>query len=876
MYHQKVVNCIQQLAYIAGKTHDLGKYGQWFAAMLESVITQQGKPTIRDPYQHSWVSAKLLEQLGSKGTIDVKALNTADNTLCTQPLDNGVSALNIIVATHHFLLGPTKAIAFDDQAHRRSHEPITPFSLVDDIDWQPYQQLLDEAHRLTLSDKGRWFYPMVLARAAMILADHRVSAQHMAMTGTSAYANTMQQAGEIRYNQTLDFHLQAVADATKHTTAALFNEALPSLPDSSMQRLKERLPGESPYAWQNTLQAVGAHEGPLLILNTAPTGAGKTIANVKLLAALRPNGLRVSYCLGLRSLTLQSGYALGKYLGLNQETLAVVIGDKPTLQVFAHNHPAWHEKKEEEQPQVFFDTVSQAKLPSELAFSFPEAQHGFLAAPFLVSTVDYLIAASQPGRQGHHVVALARLMHSDLILDEIDQYNVSAFPALLLLVKTAAALGRHVVCSSATLPPYQANALKDAWQAGLAHYTALKQSVTASVAVVHSAFPPQLLPTEQLPQAYCQLMTEHAQANHVTKCAQVLPLAKGTDAEHYFETIYTGFDALHCHHHEYIQGKRVSFGLVRVARVKTAALLTHYLARHCDTKTTHIVCYTAQDTLAARAYKESVLDRVLNRQHGKQLDHPEVLKRIECSPGSDVMFIVVASPVEEVGRDHDFDWAIIEPTSLHSIIQTAGRVNRHRLYEVCHPNIFIMDIGFHGYTAPDAKTYYAYPGLETERNRYTDPRMSVLLEVGYTPFELDARLRFGSTQGMTTMAKNEQKMLQSQLDKPVKLITQPKYERHLLTRGFYQQYPLREPTESQTLAVQLKPSVLSNIPIFDAPVKVQLETLPIDLWLASSWEAQQHYCQKMGLTEAQGMTAVLHSQKDKTLHYCIGIGFYYV
>jgi CRISPR-associated endonuclease/helicase Cas3 len=39
---------------------------------------------------------------------------------------------------------------------------------------------------------------------------------------------------------------------------------------------------------------------------------------------------------------------------------------------------------------------------------------------------------------------------------------------------------------------------------------------------------------------------------------------------------------------------------------------------------------------------------------------------------------VLGSPVTEVGRDHDYDWAVVEPSSMRSLIQLAGRVRRHR------------------------------------------------------------------------------------------------------------------------------------------------------------------------------------------------------
>ena len=59
---------------------------------------------------------------------------------------------------------------------------------------------------------------------------------------------------------------------------------------------------------------------------------------------------------------------------------------------------------------------------------------------------------------------------------------------------------------------------------------------------------------------------------------------------------------------------------------------------------------------------------------------------------------MVATPVEEVGRDHDFDWAIVEPSSYRSIIQLAGRVLRHRKLDqdIQNPNIALMQYNLKG------------------------------------------------------------------------------------------------------------------------------------------------------------------------------------
>ncbi|WP_438357140.1 hypothetical protein, partial [Burkholderia cenocepacia] len=45
----------------------------------------------------------------------------------------------------------------------------------------------------------------------------------------------------------------------------------------------------------------------------------------------------------------------------------------------------------------------------------------------------------------------------------------------------------------------------------------------------------------------------------------------------------------------------------------------------------------------------------------------------------------------EVGRDHDYDWAIVDPSSMRSIIQLAGRVWRHRPEKIAtQANILLL------------------------------------------------------------------------------------------------------------------------------------------------------------------------------------------
>ena len=85
-----------------------------------------------------------------------------------------------------------------------------------------------------------------------------------------------------------------------------------------------------------------------------------------------------------------------------------------------------------------------------------------------------------------------------------------------------------------------------------------------------------------------------------------------------------------------------------------------------------------------------------------------------------VIFLVVSTPVEEIGRDHDFDWAVIEPSSYRSIIQLAGRIRRHRPlpYDIVQPNIGVMEFNWRAMRNPHTQnSVFEHPGFE-KRGRY--------------------------------------------------------------------------------------------------------------------------------------------------------------
>ncbi|RYW82972.1 type I-F CRISPR-associated helicase Cas3, partial [Legionella pneumophila] len=112
-------------------------------------------------------------------------------------------------------------------------------------------------------------------------------------------------------------------------------------------------------------------------------------------------------------------------------------------------------------------------------------------------------------------------------------------------------------------------------------------------------------------------------------------------------------------------------------------LLTYDWPEHSEAR---IMAYHSRQVLLLRHEQEKHLDKVLKRKEKRgekpQAFYDQTIRRhldtiaANRPDVKNLLFILVATPVEEVGRDHDFDWAVIEPSSYRSIIQLAGRVMR--------------------------------------------------------------------------------------------------------------------------------------------------------------------------------------------------------
>ncbi|MEW6587348.1 MAG: type I-F CRISPR-associated helicase Cas3, partial [Nitrospirota bacterium] len=225
----------------------------------------------------------------------------------------------------------------------------------------------------------------------------------------------------------------------------------------------------------------------------------------------------------------------------------------------------------------------------------------------------------------------------------------------------------------------------------------------------------------------------------IIECQDLVDDSDETKQERYFGRIQQAALVKHQHHHiqDTQTGIHVSFGVVRVANIAPCVAAANNLMERFwpDDVDVRIMAYHSQQVLLLRHEQEKHLDSILKRieRDGGQpeaLNNPVIRGHLDQSSAKHMLFIVVATPVEEVGRDHDFDWAIVEPSSYRSIIQLAGRVRRHREGGVEHPNIALLQYNWK--TLQDGnqpnRNYFCRPGYE-EKQRLDTHDLCELIDI---------------------------------------------------------------------------------------------------------------------------------------------------
>ena len=612
-------------------------------------------------------------------------------------------------------------------------------------------------------DRGNWLanpYVMHISRLSLMLADHHYSTLGSDDKGQPVegrvkgqkcyplFANTQGPTNQL--NQTLDEHLLGVAQHSGEVTYALPRFEL-NLPRLARHRALTKRAQDARYRWQDKAVDMGqairerAQNQGAFIVNMASTGCGKTLANARIMYALANpvHGMRCSFAMGLRTLTLQTGRAFRDLLSLADDELAIRVGGNASRALFEHYEreaektgSASRQSLLDEDSHVLFEVNANVHPLLQRVIHDP-AVNALLTAPVLVCTIDHLTPATESQRSGRQIAPMLRLMSGDLVLDEPDDFDIDDMPALTRLVHWAGLLGARVLLSSATLPPALVKGLFEAYRNGRQHYKRNRgERLGASGRAadiccawvdefdVQQADCPDILNFVDMHGIFAKRRAQRLGNAEVRRRGVLVPLdltGKHRDllAVLFAEQTIRHATGLHHKHHSLDpkSGKRVSFGLIRMANIEPLVDVALELYRQLWPAgvRVHLCTYHSQFPLLIRSAIERKLDQALNRrQPNAVFSLPDVLERLRDHPEEDQLFIVLGSPVTEVGRDHDYDWALVEPSSMRSLIQLAGRVRRHREGECSTPNIRVFDTNLRHFISPN-KPAFCKPGFETEQ-----------------------------------------------------------------------------------------------------------------------------------------------------------------
>ncbi|MGF1873432.1 type I-F CRISPR-associated helicase Cas3f [Photobacterium indicum] len=600
-----------------------------------------------------------------------------------------------------------------------------------------------------------------LSRLSLMLSDHYYSSLEADKSqlewrdeGYQAKANTdrnaSQLAGKPVFKQQLDEHNIGVSHNAMHFALNLpaLKYALPAIGQHKL--FSKNAPKK--FAWQDKAYAAAkafarlSEKQGFFGINMASTGCGKTIANARIMYALSDEreGCRFSVAVGLRTLTLQTGDSYRDLLKLGDDELAVLIGSQAVKTLHQmnkepnrENQNAGSESSDDFFEQLFISYEGQiydGRLKHWLKGN-PKLEQ-LISAPVVVSTIDHLMPATESLRGGKQIAPMLRLLTSDLVLDEPDDFSLEDLPALCRLVNWAGMLGSRVLLSSATLPPSLISALYDAYKKGRQHFNEANFPHVEQENVICGWFDEYKSHVSEIKssKAFAEENTEFVH-NRVKKLnANKKVLRKGElviveiesdvandskDNTHIYQsvadTIHQQIHQLHDRHHVvHRSGRKVSCGVVRMANINPMIAVMQLLSTMPPQEeySFHFCVYHSQFPLALRSHKENRLDQTLTRYDEQALwQQPEIHQALDKTTTQNNVFIVIGTSVVEVGRDHDYDWGIAEPSSLRALIQLAGRIQRHRQLEPQTPNLIVLNKNIRALRG-DAEAY-CKPGFET-------------------------------------------------------------------------------------------------------------------------------------------------------------------
>jgi CRISPR-associated endonuclease/helicase Cas3 len=815
-----ILPVLKPLVALTALFHDVGKSSEGFQKMLKGEVDS-------DVIRHEWISLlifseiadkkddkELLEALANNSKV-FKEIETkikkdgVDFNIKSKKLSKLALIIGILIVSHHKT--PSLISDFDNCKSEEFDNIEYIFEFIDfnwgykkvrennylnsfKFDYIFSEKIRKEISRysLKLLDNLNLFYNLLenngmrsliyRAKLSINLGDYLYSSKFddSIKDKNKLFANTNYNN---ELNQTLENHLlgvESLALQSIYTIKRLSNN-LPVI--SQHKDLKKSSSINSKYYWQDKAVNVIKRnltdkEQGFFCVNYASTGTGKTLANAKIIYAANSkfDSLRLNVALGLRTLTLQTGDSFRNKLHFDSSEMAVVVGSKAVIDLQKANDNNFDNDKinNELQEDFFIDEIE-----FDNYINYPEIQkiikskkdETFLCAPVVASTIDYLIPATESTKGSKWIIPFIRLMNSDIIIDEIDDFVGKDLISISRLVHLAGMLGRKVLISSATITPSISLGFFKAYSKGYQVYskTNLKDNEINCLFVdefrskfLNIKMQNNIEGISQYVDFYKNQMAkrikslyELEQKNGVKRKGKIINIGNTElrDINNYYLTIYKSIFDIHKNNYvvDEHSKKPISFGLIRFANIDKCVGFTKFIneQEENDGKQIYTICYHSLQLLLVRNEIEKFLDDTLKRSEESSqnicIQNNRLRNIIDGNnEAKEFIFLVISTPIEEVGRDHDFDWAIIEPSSIRSIIQLSGRVLRHREKYVKKPNVYILEENLKSYCLNNNDISFTCPGYETKTNRLSNHNLNNILDINMFEESINSATRLSS------------------------------------------------------------------------------------------------------------------------------------
>jgi CRISPR-associated endonuclease/helicase Cas3 len=536
---------------------------------------------------------------------------------------------------------------------------------------------------------------------------------------------------------------------------------------------------EVDYQWQQVLgDAIKLHgQGvrPAFVGIIAGTGCGKTLAGVRVMHCLREGKLRYTLALGLRSLTMQSAQGMLSTAGFNKRDVAVAIGQPKATQWANETGRAASAEREEADGientstddhdyiievlsekvktsteidflPLWIQALSTENNPNGTAVSaklFESNKHRMMIdTPVLACTADHLVAAVEM-RTGGNAKMVLRMMTSDLLLDEIDAYSAQDLQSIGKLAMLTGMAGKNVVVMSATANDIVIGGIYNAWATGLRARKFLdgEQTDSGLVFLADQYSEPKVIEnhTLELVQQNHHMLVQQMRTTHITvkQRLEVFDVSQHSNANsnrsldepqirnEVFDTVFGKAIELHKANANInkLTEMRISCGFVRFNHAHHAWHFAKYLLEReleSDEPEIRTLSYHSKHPRAVLGVMDNTLNQILNRkEEGNIWKHPAIISAIESAKKNqkqDVIVLISTTTLQETGRDHDYDWAILEPRSVRGEIQASGRVRRHRRIPWAEVNVAIMSHPLRAVFQTRAMPFWGLPGVEERQD----------------------------------------------------------------------------------------------------------------------------------------------------------------